>query len=142
MNGLNKAFFLGRLGADPEARMTQAGGAVVRLSIGTPSARKVNEEWVEGVDWHRVTFFGKDGEYLSKYAHKGDVVCVECSVRPRKWTDADGKTHYEIDFVGQRVSFIQSRARSVEASAEAAAEVRTASSRGSRAEEDGDEIPF
>jgi hypothetical protein len=27
-----------------------AGGAVVRLSIGTPSARKVNEEWVEDIN--------------------------------------------------------------------------------------------
>lgn len=168
MNGLNKAFFLGRLGADPESRTTHSGSVVVRLSVGTPNARKVNEDWVEGVDWHRLTFFGKDTDYLMKYAHKGDSICVECSIRPNKWTDAEGKAHFDIDFVGQRIFWLQGRGRAVQLSGEAGGEsngevgaraesaasepdeavaMGAARGRGRRgraadATEDGNEIPF
>ena len=117
MNGLNKAYFLGRLGAEPEIRVTSSGKKVAKLSLATSSRHKVNDEWVESADWHRITAWDRDAEYLERFAHKGDALCVECSVKPSRWTDQEGKAHYEVNLVIQRVHWLQSRSRSTEAAA-------------------------
>lgn len=117
MNGMNKAYLLGHLGRDPEVRSTGEGRSVVSFTLATPSRRKVNEEWVDSPDWHRITAFGKDAEYLARYARKGDILCVECSIRPNKWVDREGRTHYEVDIVVQRVLWLNRKNRAGEAGA-------------------------
>ncbi|MFZ5481816.1 MAG: single-stranded DNA-binding protein [Myxococcota bacterium] len=106
MNGLNKAYLIGHLGRDPELRATPSGVTVVKLSLATRHAKKVDDQWVETPDWHRVTAFGRDAEYLCRAAHKGDVVALECAIRPRKWTDKEEKVHYEVDLVVERVLWV------------------------------------
>jgi single-strand DNA-binding protein len=113
MNGLNKAFLIGNLGRDPELRATATGLPVVKLALATRHAKKVNDQWVDTPDWHRVTGFGKEAEYLSRVAHKGDGLAVECAIRPRKWTDKEGKTHYEVDLIVERVLWVSSPRRAV-----------------------------
>lgn len=109
MKGLNRAFFIGRLGNEPEVRSTAGGLAVVRMAIGTPHARKVNGEWEEEMEWHRLVSFGKDGEFLARYGHKGDPLAVECSVRHNRWQDKEGRMHYETNFVIDRILWLGSR---------------------------------
>ncbi len=109
MKGLNRAFFIGRVGHDPEVRSTAGGLAVVRVSVGVPHARKVNGEWEEEMEWHRLTAFGKEGEFVARYGHKGDPLAVECSVRNNKWTDKEGKIHYDTNFVIDRILWLGSR---------------------------------
>lgn len=78
MNGLNKVFLIGTLGADPKSSTTREGKNYVTLSLAT------NRTWknVEGdkqkkTDWHRVSVFGKRGELCQEYLKKGQNVCVE-----------------------------------------------------------------
>lgn len=139
MNGLNKAYLLGRLGADPEARVSATGKKVVKLSLATPNRVKVGDEWTDMTDWHRLTAFDRDADYLERSAHKGDALCVECSIRPNKWTDQDGKTHHEVNLVVQRIHWLQSRSRSTEAAA-----TRTGDDGGplELGPDDGSAIPF
>lgn len=125
MKGLNRAFFIGRVGNEPEVRATAGGLAVVRLSVGVPHARKVNGEWEEEMEWHRLVAFGKEGEFVARYGHKGDPLAVECSVRNNRWTDKEGKVHYDTNFVIDRILWLGSRraaAPVVEAQAEAQAD--------------------
>ncbi len=111
MNGLNKAYFIGHLGRDPEPRTTPGGTTLVRLSLATPHARKDGENWVDTPDWHRLTAFGKTAESLLRNAHKGDMIAVESVVRPNRWTDKDGQAHYEVNLYVERVLWISQKRR-------------------------------
>lgn len=105
MQGLNKAYLIGHIGQDPELRSTAGGKNILKLSIATPRSRKVGDEWV----WHRLTLFDKQAEFVANYAHKGDVVAVECSIRPGKWTDQENKVHYVVDLVVERVLWLNNK---------------------------------
>ncbi len=111
MNGLNKAYLIGNLGHDPKLRATASGLAIVKLSLATKHAKKVNEQWTESLDWHRVTAFGKEAAYLSRMAHKGDVLAVECAIRPREWTDKEDKVRHEVDLIVERVLWLSTPRR-------------------------------
>lgn len=143
MKGLNKAYLIGNLGQDPELRVTASGKSLLKLSLATPNARKVGEEWVETPDWHRLSFWGKDAEYVARYAKKGDLLAVECAIRQNKWTDKDNVVHYGVDLVVDRVLMIQGRNRRPEALAQADDDVPARPPRGEGARGDEvDEVPF
>lgn len=143
MNGINKVYLLGHIGHDPEVRTTTGGKAVVKVSLATSHPKKVNEEWVDGVDWHRLTFFDRDAEYVARVAKKGDLLCVEAALRPNKWTDKDGQTRYDIAIVVQRINLLQSRHRAQALPDEPpAAEADGAGWRSEGAADTGAEIPF
>lgn len=115
MKGLNRAYLIGHVGHDPELRNTATGLPYLKVSMATPNARKINEEWVDTPDWHRLTAFGKDAEFLSRVAHKGDVLAVECAIRPNRWTDKDGQVRYDVSLIVERILWVQSK-RSAETS--------------------------
>lgn len=139
MNGINKVYLLGHMGSDPEVRTSGGGKAVVKVSLATSHPKKVNDEWVDGVDWHRLTFFDKDAEYIARVGKKGDLLCVEAALRPNKWTDKEGQTRYDVAIVVQRINLLQSRHRAQALAGEAA---EAAGWRGDGATESGAEIPF
>lgn len=117
MQGLNKAYFIGRIGRDPEVRSSpQKGMLVATLSIATAHRRKGEDgQWIDNPDWHRLTAFGHNAEYLQRSAHKGDGIAVECTVRQEKWTDKDGAHHYETRLYVERVLWVVPKlARTVE----------------------------
>lgn len=103
MASMNRVFLFGHLGTDPELRSTPSGTAVVKLALATTSSKKVNDEWVESTDWHRVTVFGKQAEWLARSAHKGSFVGVEATLRQNKWVNKEGQTQYGVDLLVDRV---------------------------------------
>jgi single-strand DNA-binding protein len=122
MNGLNRAYFIGNLGRDPEPRTTRNDSVVVSVTLATPHVRKDGDGWVDTPDWHRLTAFGKTAEMLLRNAHKGDTMAVECVVRPNRWTDKEGQARYEVNLYVERVLWI-SRKRTGVGSAAAAPDV-------------------
>lgn len=111
MKGLNKAYIIGHIGQDPELRTTANGKHVLKLSVATPGRKKVGEEWQDSPEWHRLTVFDQQAEFLSRYAHKGDGIAAECSLHPNKWTDRDGVTRYEVGIYLDRVLWLNGRSR-------------------------------
>lgn len=111
MKGLNRAYLIGHIGQEPEMHTSRGGQNVLKLSLATPNVRKVNEEWVDTPDWHRITVFGNDAEYLGKYAHKGDALAVECAIRPNKWTDKDNIVHHDVNLIVEKVAWLGSKNR-------------------------------
>jgi len=111
MNGMNRVILIGHVGQDPEVRSTASGKRVVRVSIATNNARKVDGAWVESTDWHRVTAFDRTADFLGRFARKGDLLAVDCALRPRKWEDASGKTQHDVSIVVERVAALHSRTR-------------------------------
>jgi single-strand DNA-binding protein len=109
MKGLNRAFLIGHIGHEPELKTAASGTAVLKLSLATPSSRKVGDNWVDSPDWHRLTLFGQEAEFLSRFAHKGDTLGVECVLKPGRWLDREGTVHYSLDLVVERVLLLESR---------------------------------
>lgn len=93
---LNKVELIGNLGADPELRYLQNGGAVANLNIATSESwkDKTTGEKKEQTEWHRVVIFGKLAEVASEYLRKGSKVFIEGSLRTRKWQDQAGVERY------------------------------------------------
>lgn len=138
MRGLNKCYLIGHVGRDPDARTSKDGLAIAKLSLATPRGHKVEGTWVDTPDWHRVTAFGRDAEFLSKFARKGDGLAVECSVRPNKWTDRDGGTRHAVDMIVERVLWLQGKRPALSAVIVPAAEEPTEEEGVLAVEEDGD----
>ena len=102
-HSLNRAIFIGHIGADPEYRVTKDGVDIAILSIATTSSTRSGTEWVEATDWHRLTAFDRNAAFLSKYAKKGALLAVDCTVKPSSWTDAKGVKHYVTNLVIQQI---------------------------------------
>ena len=111
LKGLNKAYLIGHIGQDPELRATATGKSLVKLSLATPNSRKVGDEWIDTPDWHRLTLFDTNAEFIAKHARKGDVLAVECTIRPNRWTDASNTVRYEVNLIVDRVLWLNGKHR-------------------------------
>ena len=107
---MNKAILIGRLGADPETRYTQAGSPVANMSLAT------NETYLdrdgqrqENTEWHRVVSFNKQAEFCSNYLTKGRLLLVEGRIQTRKWQDQQGENRYTTEIVAHRVQALDSK---------------------------------
>ena len=102
MSSLNKVQLLGRLGAEPEVRRTQAGDPIVNLRIATSErwTDKNSGEKKERTEWHTVVIFnGKLCEIAEKYLKKGNLVFVEGMLCNRQWEGQDGQKRYSTEVV-------------------------------------------
>lgn len=96
--GLNRATLLGNLGADPELRFTQNGGAVLNFRICTNTRYKDrNDEWQDREEWHSVVVWGKRGEALEKILSKGSSVYIEGEIRTSSYEDKNGDKRYKTE---------------------------------------------
>lgn len=104
--GLNKVTLIGHLGSDIDLKFTQNGTAVANLSLATNESRKINGEWQDATEWHRVTVWGKTAESCAEYLGKGSQVYVEGRLQTRKWQDRDGADRWTTEVVAGNVIFL------------------------------------
>ena len=90
---VNRCFFIGRVGRDPESRVTADGTAVVSLSLA------VSESWKgkdgnkqERTEWVNCTAWRKLAEIIGQYVHKGSLIYVEGKMQSREYEGKDGTT--------------------------------------------------
>ncbi len=108
---LNKVILIGRLGGDPESRVTGGGTKVSNFSVATDQYRGGNGgEGQHVTDWHRIVAFGKTAELCNQFLRKGRLVCVEGSLQTRSWEKSPGEKHYITEVVAQRVAFLDPKA--------------------------------
>ena len=99
--GVNKVIIVGNAGQDPETRHAANGKAIVNLSLATSETWKDKStgEQREKTEWHRVVFFGKIAEIVSKYVRKGSQIYIEGKLQTRKWQDQSGQDKYTTEIV-------------------------------------------
>lgn len=98
---------IGHIGQDPELNYTNAGDAVVNLSMAT------NEVWYDDsgekqtrTEWHQLVAFGKKAETIAEYVKKGSQLYIDSKKRTRKWEDRDGNDRYSTEFIINRFEFL------------------------------------
>ena len=106
---VNKVILIGNLGADPETKTTPSGTTVGKLSLATSHRSKVDGEWQDQTEWHRVVVFNKLADTCHKYLRKGRKCSVEGRVQTRKWQGDDGSTKYMTEIIGEQVRFLESK---------------------------------
>ena len=88
MATLNKIQLIGHLGKDPEARYSEGGTAVAKVSLAVSRPYPAQDE----TDWFNVVALGKKAEFLNEYGRKGRRVYVEGVMQNNRYTTESGET--------------------------------------------------
>jgi len=99
---MNVVCLIGRLGKDPELRVTQGGTSVARFSIAV-DRRDENKT----TDWFEITCFGKVAESTGQYMKKGCMVGVTGRLQQDKWQDKQsGQNRSKVSIIAGQVDFL------------------------------------
>ena len=83
----------GRIGKDPEMRLTNNGLAVASFSVAVTPRKKDGDQWVDAeTQWFRVTSFGREAEAIIENYAKGDKVIVTGRFSMGEFVNKDGVT--------------------------------------------------
>lgn len=106
MTSLNKAFLIGRLGADPDYRMTKANGtSVTNFKIATSEYASKDGKKEQITHWHTIVAWGRLADITNTYLKKGSLVLVEGKVVTRSY-DKDGQKLYTTEIIANNVQFL------------------------------------
>jgi len=98
---MNQVCLIGRLGRDPELRVTQGGMSVAKFSLAVP-----RRDEAKSTDWFDVTCFGKTAEAVGQYLKKGAQVGISGRLQQDKWTTQDGQQRSRIVVIAAQVDFL------------------------------------
>lgn len=90
----NRVQLIGHLGADPEVKSFDSGKKRAVMNVATSESYKVNNEWKEDTQWHRVVAWGTSAERAEKQLQKGSHVLIEGKLVHRSYEDKQGATKY------------------------------------------------
>jgi single-strand DNA-binding protein len=96
----NRVELIGRVGREPELKTLPSGQTVASFSLATDEGYKGKDGvWVDRVEWHSCTTWGKQAEFVSRWLKKGTIAFVEGKLQSRKYADKDGIERTAVDIV-------------------------------------------
>ena len=106
---MNKVILMGRLTRDPEVRYSQGATAtaIARFSIAVD--RRFKRDGEPDADFINCVAFGKTGEFIERYGHKGTKFVVEGRIQTGSYTNKDGQRVYTTDVVTENIEFAESK---------------------------------
>jgi single-strand DNA-binding protein len=107
---MNKAIQIGRLVRDPEVKYNQGENSTAVAKFTLAVDRKFKRAGdTQDADFINCIAFGKSGEFVEKYFHKGDKMVVEGHIQTGSYTDKDGVKRYTTDIIVEQVEFAESK---------------------------------
>lgn len=109
---MNKIILMGRLTGEPEIRYTQGENAtaIAHFSIAVDKRFKnKNNADAPAADFFRITSFGKQGEFVEKYLHKGTKIVMSGRIENNNYTDANGNKVYRDQIIAEEIEFAESK---------------------------------
>ncbi|MBW6490368.1 MAG: single-stranded DNA-binding protein [Lentimicrobium sp.] len=95
MNNLNnKVQLIGKLGNDPEIKVTATSKKVARLRLATNETRYIKGEKSEETQWHNLIVWGGLAEVCEKYLKKGEEIAIEGRLSYRMYTDKENNKRF------------------------------------------------
>jgi len=97
---INKVILLGRLGSDPEVKISTKESKFAKMSIATSERYKDKSgEMQEKSQWHNIVCWdSRLADTIEKYCKKGTLVYIEGQLETRKY-DKDGETRYTTEVI-------------------------------------------
>ena len=109
---MNQVNFMGRLVADPEIRFSTGENATCianfRIAVDKRFKNK-NDADAPTADFFRITAFGKLGEFVQNYLHKGTKVVMTGRIENANYTDKDGNKVFRDQIVAENIEFAESK---------------------------------
>ena len=106
---VNKVILVGRLGRDPEVRVTGSGITVATLTLATDFTSKRNGEEVKETQWHRLVAYDRQAELCRDYLSKGALVYAEGRLKTREWEDRQGSKRKTTEIIIDRITMLGGR---------------------------------
>ena len=106
---MNKVLLTGRITKDPEIRYTQTGMSSLRFSVAVDRniARDANGN--RQTDFINCVAFSQQADFMSRYVHKGNMLCIEGRLQTGQYQNQQGQTVYTTDVVVERVENLTPR---------------------------------
>ena len=106
---MNKVLLTGRITKDPEIRYTQNGMSSLRFSVAVDRniARDANGN--RQADFINCVAFSQQADFMSRYVHKGNMLCIEGRLQTGQYQNQQGQTVYSTDVVVERVENLTTR---------------------------------
>ena len=113
MASLNKCFFIGRVGRDPEVRMAGS-SKVANFSIAVTERFKSKDgNQQEKTEWVNIILWGRQAEIAEQYLRKGSSIYIEGKLETRSWDDkSTGEKRYKTEVRGLNFQMLGSRGES------------------------------
>lgn len=109
---MNQFIRMGRLVADPEVKYTSGENATCiasfRIAVDRRFKNKNNPD-APTADFFRITAFGKQGEFVQNYLHKGTKVLVTGRTENNNYKDANGNMVYRDQDIAESIEFAESK---------------------------------
>jgi single-strand DNA-binding protein len=110
MKSVNKVILIGRLGSDPEVRLTSSAKKVASVSLATTQRWKGSDgEVKEKTEWHNLVAWDKTAEAVERYTAKGDPVYIEGSLSTDTWEDNSGNKKSRTKVIIRELVFLKGR---------------------------------
>lgn len=104
---MEKAYILGRLGRDPEIRVSQSGTKVAKFSVAVN--RKFKRENEPDTDWFYCVAFDKKADFVDKYLRQGVRVAISGDLQNDNYTNKDGQKVYSVQIIVEEIEFAESK---------------------------------
>ena len=108
---MNKVILMGRLTRDPDIRYSQGEKATCIARYTLAVDRRFKREGEQSADFMSCVAFGKSGEFVEKYLHKGTKIAVSGRIQTGSY-EKDGKRFYTMEVVVEEHEFAESKASS------------------------------
>jgi single-strand DNA-binding protein len=107
---MNRVVLMGRLTRDPNVSYTQAEQpmCIARYTLAVDRRNK-DTDGNRQADFISCVAFGKSGEFVEKYLHKGIKVCISGRIQTGSYTNKDGVKVYTTDVVVEEHEFCESK---------------------------------
>lgn len=107
---MNHFVGLGRLTREPEVSYTQNGKVYCKFTVAID--RPFRKDQPKEADFINCIAFGKTGEAIGNYFHKGSRILVNGSLQISSYTDKNGNKRTAAEVVCGRFEFIERREQS------------------------------
>ena len=97
---------MGRLTKDPNVAYKDE-LCIARFTLAVDRRKKKDSE--QAADFISCVAFGKQGEFIEKYAKKGVKFCVTGRIQTGSYTNKDGQKVYTTDVVIEEMEFAESK---------------------------------
>ena len=144
---VNKVTLIGRLGKDPEFRVTAGGTPMAKFSLATTEKRKdASGQLVETTEWHKCAAWARQAEIARDYLTKGQLLYVEGRIHYDSYENKEGVKVYTTDIVVSNFQMLSGKGESGSGSAPKPAPVNDPPARREEPKSEGgfedDDLPF
>ncbi|MDR2457116.1 MAG: single-stranded DNA-binding protein [Clostridiales Family XIII bacterium] len=104
---MNIVILIGRLGRDPDIRVTESGLTIARFSIAID--RPPQKDGTKVTDWPNIVCFGRTAELVSTYIKKGSQIGIEGRIQTGSYKNKEGQTVWTTEVIANRVQFLDKK---------------------------------